>query len=687
MAKRERKHPENLKDSGAVDATTELEDYVTTLAKDVESERGNRTTWEHNIKNAVRLRYGIRRPKVNPWKGCANFSVPLIDTHINNNKPAYINLLNADPICIYTPFSSEFVEPARKRELLLDWRIKSKMRFFEPYCYGVDMVLEQGATVFKTIWKFETANYTEQINIDDFDEDTIGALFDPRVTDKMLMKVLEEEYGIDMGYEENYQAVLDGVMKFREGKTEFDLDLVETKSNQPEVLALSLLDDVVIPINTENIQDAMFVDHTFYKSVNSIRIDMETEKYTKYTEEQVRNWAGKRKYDDKNRTFSVSEDSNVLLHEVACWYDINGDGIDERCIVTYPDNAPTDILRFIEVPYEHGMFPYELVKRELNDRNAYSSRGYSFLDEDYQVGISKALNQAIDNGDIVNSPKIVYKKNSIANIKNTRYTPAEPVEIINGNVSDYEIRQVGNASQGILFQQAQFLKSWADQRIGNVMSAITDPTNQAGGGMQGQKTKAEIQAVQGMSQSSISFDLLVWQMQMAGVYYQIDSLYEQFGDDEEEVIITGEPSVNINRREIQGKFHIMPNGRLENTDPQMRAMKTYNLMKVFAGDEDIDQLELKKLYLMDYDPRIAKKIILSPEEMEQRDQMKQKIVAQQKTEANEQAIGMAKMKNLLEVNKKQMLAEIPNRQIIEELESGTDNKKIKRKTTTEYGKV
>lgn len=672
MASTGKVHPENLREVNSLKLTDELKTFTNNLASQVETERTNRAVWESNIDKAINLRYGIRNKKTAPWVGCANFSVPLIDTHINNSKQAYVNLLNANPICVFEPFGAEDVEPARKRELLFDWRMKTKVKWFEPYNYAVDTVLEQGVVIFKIIWKFTTRSYEEYIDLEDFPPEVLGALFDPRVTDAMLMQILQEEYGIDMSYQENFDAVLEAVQKFRDGSTAFGITLLETVDNQPEVSACSLRDDIILPINTTDIQQAEFIDHKIWRPIRDIKTDMRSGKYHKYGDNSVKSWTGgvrKR----RNQKLSSVDDNMVLIHETCTWYDIDDNGEERRVIITYPDSNPECILRFIEVPYDHGLFPYEMVKRELNSQGAYASRGIPWLDEDYQVGISKALNQAIDNGDIVNSPKVIYKKNSISNIKNARYTPADPVEIINGSTTDYEIRQVGNLSQGILFQQAQFLKAWADARVGNVQAAFSDPTNLAGSGQGGMKTKFEAQQIMSLHAGVQSLDLLVWQMQMANVYYQIDALYNQFGDDEEEVAVTGEPPIKINRRETQGKFSIIPNGRLENTDPMMRAMKTYNLMRMFLGDEDIKQGELKKLFLQDYDPRIAKKVMLTPEEMQQRDVMKQEIQERVKQQMQKDAVGMKRMSDLLDVNKEQMLSMIPRREIV--VDYNSDEKK------------
>lgn len=681
-----KKHPENLKEVNALKVTPELTTFVNELAQNVETERTNRSTWEININKGINLRYGIRNVKVSPWKNCANFSVPLVDTHINTNKAAYVNLINANPICTFEPYGPEDVEPSRKRELLFDWRMKTKVRFFEPYNYGVDIALEQGVVIWKVIWKFTTNTYTEFVDLKDFDEQTLGALFDKRVNDQMLMQIIEEEYGVDMTYQENYDAVMGAVKKFREGATEFSMKLVETEDNQPEVIPLSLLEDVVVPIETTDIQQALFIDHKIWRTINDVKIDMNNEKYEKFSDDEIKAWGGGIKASARrNKRISVVDDKMVLIHETCCWYDVNDDGIEERCIVTYPDADPDAILRFIEVPYDHGLFPYSMTKRELNDRCAYSSRGYPLLDEDYQVAISKALNQAIDVAD-VSLPRLVHKKGALGNVKNIRYSPMENIEVQTGTVDDVRFEYPTNMNQGFIFQQIQMLKAWADNRIGNVQAALSDPTNLAGSGQGGKKSAREAGLIANMASGVQSLDLLVWQMQMADVYFQIDALYDQFGDESEEVAITGEQPLKVNRREIQGRFHIIPNGRLENTDPMLRAQKTFNLLRIFAGDEDIKQSELKKLYLMDYDPRIAKKIMLTQEEMQQRDGMKKQIQSSTKQQMQGDAISMKHISNLLDVNKEQMLSKIPRREIVIDYNDTNDGNPLRQNAPVGSGK-
>jgi hypothetical protein len=355
---------------------------------------------------------------------------------------------------------------------------------------------------------------------------------------------------------------------------------------------------------------------------------MRDERYEEYSDEDIDAWISGAPLNKTNRyprTTPVTQQNTdeIILHEVCCWYDVNDDGIMEKCIVTYPDNDPTKILRFIELPYNHGEWPYTLIKREINDESIYSSRSIGQLDEDFQNGISASLNQAIDNGTIVNTPTIVTKRNSVQNLKNLRFTPGATVET-NGPTSDYEIRQNVNMSQQTLFQQAQYLKSWADQRVGNITSGLTNPNNLPGSGQQGQKTAREVQTVDQLQAAIQSLDIQVFQSQMADVYYQIDALYDQYGNDEEAIAITGQPAQRISRQDIQGKFNIIPNGKLDNSNPQLRAAKSFNLMRMFLNDPDINQAELKRMALDDYDIRVVQKLLKSPEQKQQEAmQMKQ----------------------------------------------------------------
>lgn len=657
----ERTDPESLDNIKAVEINNEHKEFVNVLSSSIIDAKNNRGFWEQQVDRYTRLRYGIRDIKNFPWKNCANYMMPLIDTDISRVKPSYINLVNVSPIVNFEPYGPEDLEPARKREFLFDWRMRTKMNYFEHYVMGVDMMLLQGSVIFKTNWKFATRKYYKQINLVELPQQVIAALYDSRMDDAMLYRIIVEEFLIDDTFEENKSEVERVVKEFRDGKSEFELTLIEASEDRAEITACSIRDDVVFPIDTCNLNDARFIDYIFTKSQNDILIAIKDGRYEEFSEEEVSSWSSSIPQSKASRWTQTSsnnrKDEPIWLHETCAWYDIDGDGIEERCIITWPEANPSAILRFIELPYDHGQWPYVLVKREFNGPGVFESRGYGALGEDFQNAITTFVNQSVDNGTIVNTPRTKYKRGSIANIRNIRYVPGEALEVLT-NLDDVKIEQGGNSSQAFLFQSAQYFKSWSDQRTGNLTSGISAPNNSIGGGLQGQKTAKEVGLVEQIQSEVQSLDLQVFQNQMANVYYQIDSLYEQFGSDEEEILLTGDKPLKISRKDIQGKFNIVPNGKLDNSNPQLRASKAFNLMRVFLGDPMINQRPLKEHFLVESDVRLAKLLLKTENQIAQEAQQAQQAQMQAKQEAIQTQLGLKTMSDNLDVRKAAMLTPI-----------------------------
>ena len=662
----EDRNPESLEKVKEIKVTQDLIDFVVKLDKDIEEEKGYRGDWESRIDSYTRKRYGIRAKKSFPWVGSANFVLPQIDSDINRLKPAYINLAyGVSPIVTFEPFGPEDVVPARKRELLFDWRMRTQVKFFKEYALGVDYMLHNGYKVYRVGWKFETRKYCKYLDLNDLDREVLDALYLPEVDDATLAQIIAEEMRPDLSLQENLDEIERVVGEFREGKTSFEFEFVEVSENRVEVKACNPRDEVTFPVDTCDIQDAAFIDYRFYKSKNSVKRDIETEKYREFSDDDINSWTKesgesasefiKNIRDGKNSSYR-SDSDEVVLHEVATWYDVNNDGIDERVLITYPEGSPSSILRFIEVPYDHGLFPYIVVRREINDAEIMSSRGIPALDDDFQTGISTIFNQDIDAGTIATTPTVVARKNSVKNLRNLRYVPGQVVETENG-AADYTVTQNPNMGQAGRFASMQYLKSWANDRIGNTTAAISQTNNSPGNGPQGSKTAREVSAIESNSGMLQSMDLLVFQNQMVELYYQIDSLYNQFGDDEETMMITNERSLKVSRREIQGKFNIIPNGRLDNANPALRAQKMLAMLQMFMNDPYIRQDEIRKIYLDDYDVRISQRLLKTPEEM-------QAEAAQQIQSQNDQlqtALLMQKGRDNLEIRKEAILAPITGR--------------------------
>jgi len=528
----------------------------------------------------------------------------------------------------------------------------------------VDYALQRGFTLFKITWKFQTRKYTKYLDLSELDQEVLEAIFMPEVTDEILFQIIAESMKPDLTFEENVKAIKDAITEFREGKTKFEFEFVEKAENRPEVKACDPRQDVTFPVGTTDIQNAHFIDYRYWVSKNDVKIAMQDEKFEKFDDDEIDSW-GTRSYQLTTAdhlksirdgvTTQKRHDDLILLHEVCTWYDINGDGINERVIITYPDTNPSAVLRFIEVPYDHGMFPYVVVRREINDAEIMASRGIPAIDDDFQTGISTLFNQDIDSGTISTTPTVVARKNSVKNLRNLRYVPGQVVETENGT-GDYQVVQNQNLGQGGRFNSMQYLKAWANDRIGNLTAAISQSNNMPGAGQKGEKTAREVATIESSSTQLQAMDLFVWQLQMADVYYQIDALYEQFGDEDQMIMMTGQKPERISRQEIQGRFNMVPNGRLDNSNPGLRAQKIFGLLQLFINDPDFKGSELKKIYVNEIDPRLAGRIMLTEEEKAMQAQMMAQQQAVMEASELQKQLGVRKISDSLELEKEQKLA-------------------------------
>lgn len=663
----ELEHPESLDNINSLKASDELRDFVTSLHKDVEEARNDRNDWEQRQDDYTRKRYGIRQKKSFPWVGAANFVLPQIDSDINRLKPSYVNLaFGVSPIVNFEPYGPEDIEPAKKRECLFDWRMRTQVRFFKENCLGIDYMLQTGYKVYKIYWKYQTRKYTKFLDLSEVDANVVDALFMPEVTDDVLLQVIAEQMRPDMTIQENVDAIKSAIEEFREGKTKFEMEFVEKAENRPEVKACNPRNDISFPIGTTDIQQAQHIDYRFWISKNDLKIAMENGKYDEFSDDEIDGWSTKSYQLSTADTLKAVRDGVVmdkrndeliLCHEVCSWYDIDGDGIQERVITTYPDSSPSSLLRFIEVPYDHGQFPYVVVRREFNDAEIMSSRGIPALDDDFQTGISTLFNQDIDAGTITNTPTVVARRNSVKNLRNLRYIPGQVVETENG-AADYQVVQNQNLGQGGRFNNMQYLKAWANDRIGSLTAATSQINNKPGAGQQGQKTATEVSEISSAAGQLQAMDLQVYQQQMQDVYYQIDALYEQFGDDETTFMITNEKPVHMTRQEIQGKFNMVPNGRLDNSNPVLRSNKALAIYDRFSQNPYVKPYELTKMTLDELDYKVSKLILKSPEQMQQEQAQQEQMKAQMESSELQKQLGIRKISDALELKQAADMAKI-----------------------------
>ena len=102
---------------------------------------------------------------------------------------------------------------------------------------------------------------------------------------------------------------------------------------------------------------------------------------------------------------------------------------------------------------------------------------------------------------------------------------------------------------------------------------------------------------------------------MRTTHYQLWSNWVQYGPKKAWVRVDNEEPFEMSREDIQGQYDIVPNGRIYNSNPLMEWQKAESRFVRFNNDPYINQEELRRDLLIKDDPRIAKRLMLTVDQI------------------------------------------------------------------------
>jgi len=649
MAKEKKKvHPESLEKQNEVKFSSEdiRNQFVKDLNGEIDDAIAARGKWENRQTRWYKKRYGIRPKKSFPWPGCANLHIPLTDKTIRKIKPSYVNLIWAS-----MPYVCDFVgmgmgpeddtAAAELNEPFFDWLFKVRMRAFKPTVLLVDKMLEKGFSLAKILWETKTRRYTQTISLKDIPPKWRQVIEDPLTTDDELAQYLADAVEFNLDDENESKQVWDAVRKYREGDQEFQFEMEEFEYNAPKLLCKDPK-DVIVPADTTDLQLARWIADRSWFTYNDLKLGAYDEKYEDSAVKDLGARLNKTSTGQKPNvkrdlsqysTLESTKDNRegmsdfiansdlIEIMEVCCYYDINGDGIDEKCILTYPKEYPEIILRFIEYPYAHNRWPYVKIPFEYNDERYHSPRGAVEILDPIQTEITVQHNNKLDRQTLTTAPFFKFVPGTI-NPSNIRFIPNQGVPVPRMDV--LEVVQLQDMSYSFE-KEEMILKAWAEEYIGVMDFGIGNVAK-----MSERRTATEIDALKQDRNQVFSLDARIFQDAMAEVYYQTWALWMQYGEDEIHIKITGQPKPRMVRKEdIMGQFNIVPSGTLQNTNPVMEAQKSLADITQFANDPYIDQYELRKDYWLRRDVkkmmRVLKPRKMAEAEIKQNQQMQIRI--------------------------------------------------------------
>lgn len=574
------------KKKNKVDVNEEIMTWIEDILDDsIQNTQAYAVKQERFYKLRMRTR---DKKKSYPFEGASDLRQPTADIKIRKAKSAVYNaIFGIRPIIQAIPGPTGDIKVARKIEKFLDHLIMNVMKIGNKALIGVDQTFEKGMYFFKPYWRTDATTRLETLKATDFSIEEIMMIVDPDVPDEMKHDALVEVLEADMSDRvrgDNEEAIDKVLEKIQAGETEIDVTLWDEIYDAPDVGLVSP-EFLFVPTNSPfDVNDCEFLCHEYYLPLRRVKAN----KDKGWDIDGVEEFAQYGSYDDRSLTEMLKDRregierlkkcGDVKIHEVYCWYDLNGDGYPEKCIFTIAADFKK-ILRKITVPFKSGKFPFVKLVWEVIDDRFYSSRGIVEIAEDIIKEIDIQHMQKIDQQTIRNNPMFVYRVGMV-NPNMVKFMPNQGIPV-KGSLDLKNVVDVLNANNPNVEysyeREEQMLSAKVEELIGQMDFTLHSLINK-----REPRTLGEVNLQQQNMQTTFAMDLSIMTDSFSDLFAWIWELWCQYGKDEYEFSYFGKEGlekIKLSREEIQGKYKIVVRGNDQNTNPQIRIQKAQAIMQ------------------------------------------------------------------------------------------------------------
>ena len=587
------------------------------IDKKVEDAITKTTAWEQSQAKWHKLRMRIKKSKTSPFIGCSNIRMPTAEIKIRKLKAALVNtVIGIRPVVQAIPSPSGNMNVARKIEKFLDHLIMNVINITNKTIIAIDQELEKGFYLLKPYWRLEITNRIEELSLDDISVEEASMLYNLDTPIDAIKQDIAQRLEVDMSdwvAEDNQKEVDRVVEEILKGKEKVEFRLKDVLYNAPDVSLVSPERCFVPSDSPLNPQECEFVCHEFFMPWFKVKINAEEKSWNKDSVEAIEYWKGR----DKDKVKDASRDETdverikslregidrinsaseqVRIWEWYGWYDINDDGVPEKCVITTaPDFGVT--LRKITLPFSNGKFPFVKLCYEITDDRWFSHRGIPELIEDIIKEIDVQHMQKIDSQTIRNAPMFVYRA-GLVNPNTVKFIPGQGVPVQGMNRLDDTLTVLNSNNPNVEFsyeREQMLLETKVEELIGQVDFTLQSMINK-----RQPRTLGEVQMQQQNMQMVFSLDATMNVNAFSELFSMIWELWCDNGDDEYEFAYFGKDGwekIKLSREEIQGKYTIVVRGNDQNTNSQVRMQKAQQVMMASANEMAIQMGVIKPHHL------------------------------------------------------------------------------------------
>ena len=642
--------PQPARSRGAGSSDKKLVDLIKGWKSDSQGLVG---TWENNQNKWHKLRMRVKKTKTFPFPGCSNIRIPTLDIKIRKIKANLYNaIFGIRPVVQVIPTPQGKWETASKIEKFLDHLIMNVMRINNKAIILIDQALEKGFYLAKPYWRTEITTRIEKMSLDDITIDEAMWLFSSVRTPEEIAQKLAERFDVDhhpLVGNDNRTALLDAAEETMSGKADISITVQDVIYNFPDI-ALASPERVYVPTTTGfDPQGAGYIVHEFYEPLTMVRQNVHNKGWDK---KALKKLEKEKSSDIKDKTTDMTKDQRegieriqktselVRLYEAYCWYDINGDGVKEKCVITMAPDFDV-VFRKITVPFYSGKFPFIKFFYELTDDRWFSHRGLPELLEDIVKEIDIQHMQKIDSQTMRNAPMFLYRAGQV-NPNVIQFTFGQGIGVPGMQPLDDMIKPFSATNTNAEFsyeREQQMLETKIEEMTGTVDFTLQSMINK-----REPRTASEVNLQQQTANLVFSLDATLVRTAFEDLFNWCWELWCQYGDDEYEFRYFGKgtggegENIKLTKEEAQGKYKITVRGNDQNTNPQVRVQKAQTILQgmnnpVAMQTGIINPVNLYngyKRFYQELDVPNWEELITDPKEAMQQMAQQQKAAAEQK---------------------------------------------------------
>lgn len=619
-----KQHPSVDEGEVSVEQSQRFDTFLETTIKEVAQDDESRGEWLLRMKYFLRrrLQAEFRNPSF-PWPRSSDIVMPLIDMMIDKLKPSFLNLVfgNNKKIVTFLPRNQRSIANHRRSEIFFNWFLNNKAEdFYEQLAIAVDRMLQYGHCVMKVFWEHRSENASQVLVRDQLPERLRNVMVQKGVTEKIAEEIFDMSGGVfapltkkEFDKPEVNQAIvaaielefalssedkidkraIDKIMDFMRNPEKYpdgatSVKTREVKYSAPKLAALSAT-DFIPQRGARTIQSMYRMTHVLYYTKAELRRRARDNKWSQAGVDTIVESAhAARRHERLNLELDISflldrsatlgsiaepEIDVYQVNETYTYFDIDGDGIDERVVLTYEPTTKT-LLKAVELPFDHGKWPFVQISFEQTSDRFYSSRGVPEKLDDLDQEITSQHRGKLNRMMIANAPTFKYRMGSEVNPNAVQWIPGQFLPVV--TMGDIEPLQVPNLDMSF-DKEEEILRTWAEQHIGG-----TDFGLHQQGAQDEARTAQEIRAIEFNRQQVLTVRAKSFQEKMKSVYNMMFDLFMQFPQPGLWVTLTGQQPEFFTRREIQGDFEIMPVGAVGPEDPLFQEQKALADLQVLA---------------------------------------------------------------------------------------------------------